>query len=779
VITNRYATAAGRSMGQIAGRGLTGGAQALEDGDADDYPGGTDREGAEYEGALALETLVNMVDDAEEASYQARQKAEMCRRYYHGQQLTPEELAELDRRRQPPVIDNVIKRKIKFLKGHEKQTRTDPKAFARNEPTDEDAAETASDILRFQEQANRLDQKFSDVWEDILITGYGGIEVLGADPVDPRKIEVKVWRWDRLGHDPHSSAADFSDAKYLYGVIWLDEDEAIAKWPEAREAITKTMSDEISRSGGRTYNDKPAWNAWASRAKRPRVKIVQLYYRQPDGAWHWCILTRAGKIDGGAVELTDQYGRSVCPMLFQAAYVDQDNNRYGEVAEMLSLQDALNKQHSKALHLLSSRQTIAEQGAILDVDKFKREMARPDGHIEVTPGALLKKRFQVLDNARELAGHIELMRDNRAALAMVGPNATMEGKNKGVASGRAIRASQEGGLVELTDLRDLHVDLKRRTYEAVWNRCRQFLTDEATIRITDEDKKARYVKLNRPVTMLEEMGREAEKEGVEHEEIEARLGQAMQNPHVAQQLRQVVRIENAPAEMDMDIIIEVSTDTVNLQEETFQSLVDLANAGVIFPPEVYIEASPLRNKQKYLKALKPDPAQAGPAPPDPMQIKMQELQLQAQAKAADAEAQLQIEQQKADAAARAKEQELQLELTFKERELQIAQDEQDAEFQQAQRMRQLEFEAKQQELALLYEAKQRDRAFAAEDRARIQEERAGAPSEATGGQTPAGGGNSGPSGNDALAAILGALTAPKKLVRDAGGKALGVETVIS
>ena len=30
-----------------------------------------------------------------------------------------------------------------------------------------------------------------------------------------------------------------------------------------------------------------------------------------------------------------------------------------------------------------------------------------------------------------------------SALAMVGPNATMEGKQKGVASGRAIRASQE------------------------------------------------------------------------------------------------------------------------------------------------------------------------------------------------------------------------------------------------------------------------------------------------------------------------------------------------
>jgi hypothetical protein len=572
-------------------------------------PGASETESDTYEG-LPLQTLVDMIDDAEEASYQARRKAEMCRRYFDGKQLTAAEREELARRRQPPVIDNVVKRKIKFLLGHEKQTRTDPKAFPRNEPEDEKAAETATDILRFQEQHNRLDQLFSKVWFDMLVPGFGGVEVLGADPVDPRAIEVKLWRWDRLGYDPHSSADDFSDANYTYGITWMDQDKAIAKYPHAKDAISRTMNDEITRSGGRTYNDKPAWNAWAMRAKRPRVKIVQIYHNDDGGNWHWCIFTRAGKIDGGAVELTDQYGRSVNPMILQSAYVDDENNRYGEVAEMLSLQDALNKRHSKALHLLNSHQTIGEQGAIPDVDKFKREKARPDGHMEVAPGALQKKKFQVLDNSREMAGNLEMMRDARAALGMIGPNAAMEGKHQGVASGRAIRASQEGGLVELTDLRDLHVDLKRRTYEAVWNRCRQFLTDESTIRITDDDKKPRWVRLNRPVTMMEDMAGEAEAEGVPPEEIEARLQQAMQNPRVAQQLSQVVRIENAPAEMDMDVIIETSTDNVNMQEETFQALVDLANAGVIFPHSIYIEASPLRNKQKYLKALEPPPQAA-------------------------------------------------------------------------------------------------------------------------------------------------------------------------
>ena len=56
------------------------------------------------------------------------------------------------------------------------------------------------------------------------------------------------------------------------------------------------------------------------------------------------------------------------------------------VRGLISLQDEINKRRSKALHLLSVRQVIAEQGAVPDVDKARREVAKPDGFIEVMPG---------------------------------------------------------------------------------------------------------------------------------------------------------------------------------------------------------------------------------------------------------------------------------------------------------------------------------------------------------------------------------------------------------
>ena len=57
----------------------------------------------------------------------------------------------------------------------------------------------------------------------------------------------------------------------------------------------------------------------------------------------------------------------------QSGYVDRDNNRYGAIKDMIGPQDEINKRRSKALHLLTMRQVVAEQGAVEDVDAARAE----------------------------------------------------------------------------------------------------------------------------------------------------------------------------------------------------------------------------------------------------------------------------------------------------------------------------------------------------------------------------------------------------------------------
>jgi hypothetical protein len=67
----------------------------------------------------------------------------------------------------------------------------------------------------------------------------------------------------------------------------------------------------------------------------------------------------------------------------------------------------------------------------------------------------------------------------------------------------------------------------------------------------------------------------------------------------AQRFEQLAK-RNDVAKLDVDIVLDDMPDVAVLQQEQFAELVTLAQAGVVFPPDVYLDASNLRNK----KALK-------------------------------------------------------------------------------------------------------------------------------------------------------------------------------
>jgi len=198
---------------------------------------------------------------------------------------------------------------------------------------------------------------------------------------------------------------------------------------------------------------------------------------------------------------------------------------------------------------------------------------------------------------------------------LIGPNAAMLGKGQGDPSGRAILANQQGGQTELSRILDRHRSFKRRVYEGIWNLIRQYKTEEWWVRVTDDEKKAKFVGFNRPVTAGEQLGRDLEKKGLPPDQIAQLLEQEMADPMKAEMLSQPVGRENVPSEMHMDITIEEVPDVANLAAEQFQGLIELTKAGVVLPPKAYIKASNLRNKQEVLDEMeaaeqKPDPQAA-------------------------------------------------------------------------------------------------------------------------------------------------------------------------
>lgn len=566
-----------------------------------------------YESHTPLETLITWFEDAEEASESARKKSERDRDYYDGNQLTAAEMKVLAERGQPDVIVNRIQSKINYLVGFEATNRTDPKGFPRT-PQDEGAAEACTDALRYTEDKAELKPKFSNVWEQMLVEGYGGVELIVEEKTDTatgqpkREIAAVEWDWDRLFYDPHSRKSDFSDARYLGGVVWMDAEDAKQMWPgeEQSESIEKTILDgQLST----TYDDRPEWSKWTTGKGRKRVRIVQMYHRE-GREWILCKFTKGGKLESMPVPFKDQDGDSWCPLILQSAFVDRKNNRYGIVRSMVSVQDEINKRRSKALHRLSQRQVKAERGAVDDVDAAKKELSKPDGWVEVNPGF----EFELLAQGDQLAAELTMLQEAKNEIELMGPNASLQGKGENAASGRAILANQSGGQTEISVLVDRHRHLKKRVYQRMWDLIRQFKDEQWWIRVTDNEENVKFVGFNRPVTMREELMKRAETAGVPPDQFAQQMMELEADPNAKQQLEQVIRTENNPAQMFMDITVEEVPDTANIQMEQFDALVKLAPA-VVFPPTVYIKASGLRNKRELLEEIstggqKEDPATA-------------------------------------------------------------------------------------------------------------------------------------------------------------------------
>lgn len=548
--------------------------------------------------SLSDKTLTELVDYYEssaEATQEARAKAERDRDYYDHKQLTDEQLEELAKRKQPPTIINFVHQNVNYLMGVEKRTRTDPKAFPRT-PEHEDAAHAASDAIRYVVDKENFDAISSDAYENLLIEGICGA-VVEVEPSSRGEATIKIRRiaWDRIFYDHHSRERDFSDGYRGY-IRWMDMSEAeeIGK----KYGYTGSFADENAQFG-ETYDDKPSYQKWYD-GKRKRVKLSYIWYPK-NGVWHHAIYTKSGVIWGPEpCPYEDDQGEPECNFIIHSSLVDRDNNRYGYVRSMISQQDAINKRESKTLHLLSQRQTWSREGAFQDENKAKREMAKPDGHVTVQDGRSFNEDFGILSTGDMATGQFQLLQEAKNDLSIIANTGSIS--EEGTQSGRALEARSVSGGIQTAIYSDAHKQWKVNVYRSIWNKVRQFWNDEKWVRVTDDEDNLKWVGMNIPVTMAEQLIQQhtGESYGDVREKYQAEIQQAIsQNPA----LGQTVEVENQVAELDVDIIIDEVPDVINIQAEQFMTIAKLAERRGDIPTTLLIEMSQLRNKDQILEKL--------------------------------------------------------------------------------------------------------------------------------------------------------------------------------
>lgn len=532
--------------------------------------------------------LVDMFESSEDASYEARQASERDRDYVDNIQLTADEKAALRKRKQPEIVINRVKRKVDFLKGYEMSQRVAPRALPRT-PQHEEDAQGVEQALRYVADDQRFDHKRSQVWDNLLVEGAAGYRVGVKETRYGIDITIDRVPWDRMFYDPHSSEPDFSDARYIGLVKWMDYDEALRIYGDSREA-KDALGDTFNQSSiSDTFDDKPRWKVWADK-KRRRVRICQIWLLRGE-EWWFAEYTKGGILREGASPHVNDKEESDCELIFGSAYVNRDNDRYGIVREMIGPQDEINKRRSKALHLLNVNQTTIEKGAVDDVEKYRREAARPDGVLEVNPGFFDKVRN---DTRLDLAqAQMNLLQEAKNEIDMMAGNIALQGNalQKSAASGKAIIASQQGGAMEIAPIMDSLRDLDIRVYRAIWYRIRQYWTAEKWVRVTDDERNVKWLGLN---VDPQRMAMAAQVDPTLNDRVAGAVGNV--------------------AELDCDIIIDDAPDGITPQLEQFQSLVELKkmDANGELPFRAIVAAMPnLKNKQQVLaemdKAKEPPP----------------------------------------------------------------------------------------------------------------------------------------------------------------------------
>jgi len=544
-----------------------------------------------------LSALREMFAEARDQTAEARGESETDLDYYHEHQWSASERKTLKDRKQPIVTFNAIKAKVESICGVEEQAETAPKAWPRT-PADEQAAQVATDTLRYVCDINRFDKTRIDALRDCMICGTGGVIVEVEQKAEGRyEIKVRKLRWETIFYDPYSRETDFSDARYVGCAAWMNAKDVVALYGDgAKEVVDGALSDNSLAEG--SFEDRPnSTKGWADRKNR-RILVVEVYNRV-EGVWHHSVFTGYGVIVDGESPYVDADGNPTCPIELVSAYVDRENNRYGEVRGMRSAQDEINHRRSKLLHLLNTKQTFRREGTIgaENPQALRRELNKPDGDIVIGKTAVWGEDIGIIDHGAEVAGQAEMLQNAWQFIDKQGANQAMMGRTENQ-SGRAILAQQQAGLQTLATIYSSYGDWILRVYKQIWARTRQFWTAPMFVRVTDDLDAPKFIQVNEPV--FDEFGSPV---------IDPGTGQP--------------QMTNRIALMDVDLIIDRTPASANIQQEEFAALLELAaQTGMAENPEVKIaivSASSLRPKAK--KAII-DAIQKTMQPPDPQQIQL-------------------------------------------------------------------------------------------------------------------------------------------------------------
>ena len=447
-------------------------------------------------------------------------------------QYTAEDLEILKDRGQAAVTYNVIQTTLNWLTGSQRRATQDYRILPRKK-LGQASAERKTELMHHVRDENRSDYEWADAFASAACCGLGWMEGGQGQPEEGAIVYERAESWRNMLWDSTAVQYDLQDARYITRTKWIDIDMAMALWHNRQGIIEHSSrsttlgmaslddlgddamdSTELAHFQSAISSGRNSWDSL-----RDRVRIIEMWFRIP--------LPKVKTMRGGQFngELFDEWSpghiedlmteratlitrpREVthCALMTDMGFLDvrkspyrhgrypftpvwgyrrgRDGMPYGLVRGVRDIQRDLNRRAAKALHHLSAKTVLLQEGSVSDIEEVRDEAARPDAVIVYKEG----KQPPIITSETNLAAaHVELMQLDASMIQQVG-GVTDEnlGKRTNATSGKAIHARQDQGQLATSTFFD---NLRRSRLihgEKTLVLIEQFYTEQDEIRITD------------------------------------------------------------------------------------------------------------------------------------------------------------------------------------------------------------------------------------------------------------------------------------------------------
>lgn len=446
--------------------------------------------------------------------------------FYDGQQWTSTELNELKKRGQPPITVNQIATKVDALAGIEAQRRVNIKYSPRN--FEEESVIKADVLTAYGYQIQEINDTSSQKEERFKDTAVGGLGWLRCT-YDENRVMTEYVPAEEMLWDVTDPSPALTNQRMCARVKWVDIDRAKSEFPDKAKELQRLVdTDENSQAEMDTNDDTSDY----VKTHLNQVKIVEVQYLK--GTTAYSFKDAAGnmkevfdqdyaeknKAEGTEVAeifrdrvyegyFTDSILLDHSPLQVQIGKLEylplvwkrrrRDGAPYGVVASAIDLQREINKRRSKALHILNSKQIIAESGAIdnENIEGIRNELQKPNGVVLYKDG----KKFQVEINQALANTQLDIMRGATFDLqATMGVSDELSGMQTNARSGVAIAQRQQASVSKqsfaFNRIRQSNKDLGRLMLAYMQGAVR-----DVVVQITGEDGAVADVIINQTQTI--------------------------------------------------------------------------------------------------------------------------------------------------------------------------------------------------------------------------------------------------------------------------------------